>query len=227
MSNFVVLIVLEVALVIACSLVLYCVYSMNNLKETNIKHAGKIAEDDEKIDDLQRNLNLSASSTATLIRTEEAFAAYRQKTKLMMQKLKASDGEKSRLAGMLKKRNAENARLMAQYKRLLQQTQEETPVTKSSDNPVVKPSAHIDENHLQELQKRTSQLQNKAKQLEERLEQTLIEKDFIEKKFVEIAILESDVAQGNEELQRTKKELQMLESHITFQAPERAVFAVQ
>ena len=226
MSDFIIVLILEGALLIACGLVLYCVFIINGLKEVKTIQEGKLEGNHQEIDSLQRNLSVTSHSTETLIRTEEAFATYRGKTKQLIEQSKAMKDENARLIGMLQKSKLKIERLEAQNQNLMKNVN----ANRSNDETIVQEAATfkaVNQATVDALENKAKTLTKKAKHLEERLEQTLVEKEFIESKFEEIAKLEMNASKNDEELQRARKELKMLESHVIFQDPERTPNTVQ
>lgn len=233
MSDFIIVLILEGALLIACGLVLYCVFIINELKEVKTIQEGKLEGNHQEIDSLQRNLSVTSHSTETLIRTEEAFATYRGKTKQLIEQSKAMKDENARLIGMLQKSKLKIERLEAQNQNLMKnlnanRSNDETIVQEAATFKAVNQATKaVNQATVDALENKAKTLTKKAKHLEERLEQTLVEKEFIESKFEEIAKLEMNASKNDEELQRARKELKMLESHVIFQDPERTPNTVQ
>lgn len=184
MTDTILILILEAAVILTCGLVLYCVFIINNLKTSKKILDENIEDNDKEIQYLQDAADLGSKSGANLAVTEESFAKYRGQTKIMMQKMKSQELDIIQLQTRLEDANTKNNAIVKQLQSLMKQSPE---LAKTMSSPL----QEVSQQHTQE-QKMVSELKNhkvrleaKAKVLEQRLKQTIVEKDFIEQRFIE------------------------------------------
>jgi uncharacterized protein (DUF3084 family) len=186
MTNTLLILILEAAVMITSGLVLYCLYVINGLRATNKILDVNIEDHGKEIEYLQDSVDLGNKSSDNLAAIEESFAKYRGQTKVMMQKMKHQDQEINRLQEKLKKVNAQNSIILKQLQSVLKQSPELAKSIKTPLNDASKQHAQ-EQKMVSELKNHKVRLEAKAKVLEQRLKQTIVEKDFIEQRYVEFA----------------------------------------
>lgn len=186
LTDTILILILEAAVILSCGLVLYCLYIINGLKSANKILDVNIEDNDKEIQYLQDAADLGTKSGASLVATEESFAKYRGQTKIMMQKMKSQDQEITQLQNRLSEANTQNANIVKQLQAVMKQSPE---LAKSITTPLKEVSQQPsgEQKVLSELKNHKVRLEAKTKVLEQRLRQTIVEKDFIEQRFVEFA----------------------------------------
>ena len=195
MTDTILILILEGAVILTSGLVLYCLFVINGLKTANKILDVSIEDNGKEIQYLQGAADLGNKSGDCLAATEESFAKYRGQTKIMMQKMKLQEQEIVQLQDKLERTNAQNAAIMKQLQSAVKQSPE---LAKTIKAPLVEASKqHSQEQKVvSELKNHKVRLEAKAKGLEQRLKQTIVEKDFIEQRFVEFAEAD-DLANGD------------------------------
>lgn len=186
MTDTILILILEAAVILSCGLVLYCLYIINGLKTANKILDVNIEDNDKEIQYLQDAADLGSKSGANLVATEESFAKYRGQTKIMMQKMKSQEQDIIQLQQRLSEANTQNANIVKQLQAVMKQSPE---LAKSMSAPLKEVSQQPSEEQkmMTELKNHKVRLEAKTKVLEQRLRQTMVEKDFIEQRFVEFA----------------------------------------
>ena len=202
MTDTILILILEAAVILTSGLVIYCLYIINGLKTTNKILDVNIEDNSKEIEYLQDAATLGTKSGDCLAATEESFAKYRGQTKLMMQKMKTQELEITQLQGKLEKVNTQNAVIMKQLQSAVKQSPE---LAKTIKAPLKEASKqHSQEQKIvSDLKSHKVRLEAKAQVLEQRLKQTIVEKDFIEQRFVEFA--EAEEASQGEKLSQIDK----------------------
>ena len=191
MTDTILILILEGAVILTSGLVLYLLYIINGLKTANKILDVNIEDSSKEIEYLQDAATLGTKSGDCLAATEESFAKYRGQTKLMMQKMKTQEQEICQLQGKLEKVNTQNTMIMKQLQSAVKQSPE---LAKSIKAPLKEASKQVsqDQKVVSELKNHKIRLEAKAQVLEQRLKQTIVEKDFIEQRFVEFAEAEEE-----------------------------------
>ncbi len=186
MTDTILLLILEVAVILTCALVLYCLYIINGLKTEKKILDVSLEDNDKEIRYLLDAAKLGTKSGNCLATIEESFAKYRGQTKIMMQKMKLQELEISQLEDKIEKSDAQNTAMMNHFQAVMKQSPE---LAKSIKSPLLEASKqHTQEQKIvSDLKSQKVRLEAKTKGLEQRLKQTLVEKDFIEQRFVEFA----------------------------------------
>ena len=197
MTDTILILILEAAVLLSCGLVLYCLFIINGLKTTNKILDVNLEDNGKEIQYLQDAADLGSKSGANLVATEESFAKYRGQTKIMMQKMKSQEQEIVQLKGRLESAKAQNAAIVTQLQPVMKQFPE---LAKSMSAPLrdVSQQPSQEQKMVSELKNHKVRLEAKTKVLEQRLKQTIVEKDFIEQRFVEFA--EAEVLPQTESL---------------------------
>lgn len=197
MTDTILILILEAAVLLSCGLVLYCLFIINGLKTTNKILDVNLEDNGKEIQYLQDAADLGSKSGANLVATEESFAKYRGQTKIMMQKMKSQEQEIVQLKGRLESAKAQNAAIVTQLQTVMKQFPE---LAKSMSAPLrdVSQQPSQEQKMVSELKNHKVRLEAKTKVLEQRLKQTIVEKDFIEQRFVEFA--EAEVLPQTESL---------------------------
>lgn len=224
MSTTTVVVTLELALLVSCCLVIYCAYVIFSMKQQKEEQESNplLADghSEAKVDKLDQR-------AMALQRLEDDFARYRDKAKGVVDRAKGLSEENARLKGVLRQHEhtlLKRKRLIEQQQKYLQQLEQSASETPSSNvgETLPQPSQNKETANAD-----TERLREQARQLKERLEQTLVEKAFIEQKFVELEADEKSGDTTQEELIRTRKELHMLEQHIIHSDPDHALPTLQ
>lgn len=186
MTDTILLLILEAAVILTCGLVLYCLYIINGLKTANKILDVNIEDNDKEIQYLQDAAELGKKSGNCLATIEESFAKYRGQTKIMMQKMKQQELDINQLEDKIEKAGAQNTAMMNHFQAVMKESPE---LAKNMKAPLVEASKqHTQEKKIvSDLKNQKVRLEAKTKGLEQRLRQTLVEKDFIEQRFVEFA----------------------------------------
>jgi len=186
MTDTILLLILEAAVILSCALVLYCLYIINGLKTANKILDVNIEDNDKEIQYLLDAAELGTKSGNGLATLEESFAKYRGQTKIMMQKMKLQELEINQLEEKIEKAGVQSTAMMNHFQAIMKQSPE---LAKKIKAPLVDVSKlHTQEQQIvSELKNQKVRLEAKTKGLEQRLKQTLVEKDFIEQRFVEFA----------------------------------------
>jgi len=186
MTDTILLLILEAAVILSCALVLYCLYIINGLKTANKILDVNIEDNDKEIQYLLDAAELGTKSGNGLATLEESFAKYRGQTKIMMQKMKQQELEINQLEERIEKAGVQSTAMMNHFQAIMKQSPELAKIMKA---PLFDASKlHTQEQQIvSELKNQKVRLEAKTKGLEQRLKQTLVEKDFIEQRFVEFA----------------------------------------
>jgi hypothetical protein len=186
LTDTILLLILEGAVILTCGLVLYCLYIINGLKTANKILDVSIEDNDKEIQYLQDAAKLGKKSGNCLATIEESFAKYRGQTKIMMQKMKQQELEINQLEAKIEKADAQSSAMLNHFQAVMKQSPE---LAKSIKTPLVEASIQNtqDKKIVTDLKNQKVRLEARTKGLEQRLKQTLVEKDFIEQRFVEFA----------------------------------------